>query len=467
MRSIHTRKAALQILLRSERSGAYTSDLLARAARSKAIHLPLLQRLVKGTLEWRNRIDAAVEAILGRPITRLSPTARNILRIAGYQILFLERVPLDKVIAESLALLSDESPAVRESVETTIRSLRKEPRGGSRSTRPTEPAEIAGYYSHPEWLVRRLIAEIGHNETARFCDSNNHAWPVAIRAHTLKISPHQLAKRLAREGVITKPGRYSPECLIIEKLPRGQRLDRLEAFSQGLFQVQDESAQLIGHLVGPVPHQLVIDLCAAPGGKATHLAVLMRDRGEVIALDRNAERTKSITQNARRLSLSSVRVKTGDAASFRHNRLADRVLLDAPCSGFGVLGRKSDIRWSKSESDIDQLVELQTSLIEHAASLVAPGGILVYSTCTIDRAENEDIVNSFLKRHPEFSVAPLPDSIGAAVRTPEGFLRTWPHKHRIGGAFGAALRKSGQGSERSRNESASRRGVGNERKNRR
>lgn len=445
MRSIHTRKAALQILIRSERTDAYSSELLARAARSKAIHLPLLQRLVKGTLEWRNRIDDALEELLERPVATLSPTARNILRLAGYQILFLERVPLEKVLAESLALVQNERPAIQEQVERIIRTLRKGPARSRRPERGADATEVARFYSHPAWFVRRLTSEIGPEDTMRFCESNNRAWPVALRAHTLKISPHQLAKRLAREGVITAAGRYSPECLVVERLPRGHRLDRLEAFSLGLFQVQDESAQLIGHLVRPEPHHFVVDLCAAPGGKATHLAALMKDRGEVVALDRSEVRLKSITTNTRRLGLNSIRVKTGDAATIRFTRQADRVLLDAPCSGFGVLGRKSDIRWSKEEGDIDQLVELQTTLIEHAGSLVAPGGLLVYSTCTVDRAENEEVVLSFLKRHPEFTVEPLPDTISTAVRTPEGFLRTWPHRHRIGGAFGAALRKSGRG----------------------
>lgn len=443
MRSIHTRKAALTILIRAEKTGAYTSELLQRAARSKAVHLPLLQRLVKGTLEWRNRIDVAVEAILRRPLSSVSPTARNVLRLAGYQILFLERVPLDKVIAESVALVSREPPAVKDSIETTIRALRKEPHGGKRPSRSAGVDEIARFYSHPEWLVRLLVGEIGPLETTRFCEANNRAWPVALRAHTLKISPHQLAKRLAREGVITAPGRFSPECLIVDRLPRGQRLDQLEAFERGLFQVQDESAQLVGHLMQPKAHQFVVDLCAAPGGKATHLASIMGDRGDVLALDRNAARTKSIIENCRRLGLNSIRVMTGDAAKIRLPRLADRVLLDAPCSGFGVLGRKSDIRWAKNEESVEQLVAMQNELIEHAGSLVNPGGLLVYSTCTVVRAENEDIVLAFLKRHPEFSVEPLPDTIGPAVRTPEGFLRTWPHRHRIGGAFGAALRKSG------------------------
>lgn len=446
MRALHTRRAALDILVRAEQSGAFSSDLLGRAARSEAVHLPLLQRLVKGTLEWRDRIDQELVRHLGAPTQSLSPVARNVARLAAYQLLFLEKVPVERVVSESLALLKKEPRPIQERIQGVIEALRDGGRLPARApARFDSAAAIATHYSHPTWLVERWVKELGLRETAAFCAANNRAWAVSIRANTVRISPHQLGKRLAREGVSTTPSRFAPDCLVIKRLPKGHRLDRLDAFSEGLFQVQDESAALVGHLVRPPPHATVVDLCAAPGGKATHLAALMRNRGTVLAFDVNERRLESIGENCRRLGLTAVRIRRGDAATLTLPQRAERVLLDAPCSGFGVLGRKTDIRWSKNPATITELTALQTRLIDHAATLVAPGGWLVYSTCTVERAENEDIVASFLTRHPEFTVEPPPAELPRELFSPEGFLRTYPHRHRIGGAFAAVLRRSGDG----------------------
>ncbi|MFM1847980.1 MAG: hypothetical protein RL417_1454, partial [Pseudomonadota bacterium] len=411
-------------------------------ARSKAIHLPLLQRLVKGTIEWRGRIDDELHDRIPRPLEKYSPGARNILRLAAYQLLFLERVPFDRVLAESLALLSSEREGIRDEVRTVIEGLRD--KSAPRKKAPTDDsaAALARFYSHPEWLIERWIHDLGPAETRKLCAANNRAWPVAIRANTLKISAHQLAKKLAQEGAMTTPSKYLSDSLVIRSLPRGARLDQLEAFRRGLFQVQDESAALVGLLVAPRPNEFVIDLCAAPGGKATHLATLMRNRGEVLALDLNPTRLRSIAQNSRRLGLSIIRTKAGDGTKFRAPRLAARVLLDAPCSGFGVLGRKTDIRWAKNPETIAELTALQGALLRNAAKLVRPGGTLVYSTCTVAREENEGVVEEFLRNHPAFTVAPPPEDLPSTLFSKEGYLRTWPHRHGIGGAFAAVLRKS-------------------------
>lgn len=446
MRALHTRRAALDILVRVDETGAFTSDLLGRAARSEAVHLPLLQRLVKGTLEWRDRIDHEIARHLGAPAHSLSPVARNVVRLAAYQLLFLEKVPVERVVSESLALLTKEPRKIQERMQAVIEALREGGRLTAQAPARLDSATaIATHYSHPAWLVERWVKELGLRETAAFCAANNRAWSVSIRANTVRISPHQLGKRLAREGVVTTPSRFAPDCLVIKRLPKGRRLDRLEAFSQGLFQVQDESAALIGHLVRPPPHATVVDLCAAPGGKATHLAALMRNRGTVLAFDVNERRLQSISENCRRLGLTSVRIRRGDARTLTLPHPAERVLLDAPCSGFGVLGRKTDIRWSKNADTIAELTALQTKLIDHAATLVAPGGMLIYSTCTVERAENEAIVTEFLARHPEFTLEPPPADLPRELFSAEGFLRTYPHRHRIGGAFAAVLRRSGEG----------------------
>jgi len=440
MRAIHTRATALRILNEAgERS--FFSGALKRAATDRKVNYPLLQRLVKGTTEWRGRIDEELGAVLSVPLEGLPPAVQNILRLAAYQILFLERVPLDRVREESCALATEHRAARHVPlIKRTLELLTNRPKAGlGRPGAPlASPGAVARHFSHPEWLVERLAAEIGLEETARFCAANNQPWPVVIRANTLRISPRQLQKRLVADGIPAKPVRLVPECLELGSLRGDRRLHTLEAFRRGLFQVQDPSAALIGLLAEPRPGQSVLDLCAAPGGKTTHLATLMRDRGRILALDLDPDRLKLVEQNGRRLGLGSIRTRPGDALTMKLEPV-DLVLLDAPCSGFGVLGRKSDIRWTKHESTIAELVALQRRLFARAAKLVRPGGTLIYSTCTVLRAENEAIVAAFLLDHPEFSVAPPPPTVPRQVITPEGYLRTWPHRHRMGGGFGARL----------------------------
>lgn len=439
MKAIATRIKALQILNQVDSAQAHSSALLKAASRDPKLHFGLLQRLVKGTLQWKSRLDAALDSSPMLASRDISPELRNILRMAAYQVLFMERVRKDLVLSESLEL------AKRFARELAARNVREiisglEKKQLKKLSPSSSTAEIAEICSHPQWLVERWIRQFGRDEAIAMCEANNRPWPVCVRVNSLRSSPNDLAKVFRAERVKVERGEFLPECYRILALPAGRRLDRLESFRKGLFQVQDESSALVAKLLDPRPGESIVDLCAAPGGKASHCAMLMRNQGNILAIDIHAAKIRFIQENAKRLGLSIIQTRVGDALTIQLKRKADRVLLDAPCSGLGVLGRKSDLRWAKDAETLVELSELQLRLLSHAAELVKPGGRLVYSTCTVEPDENEAIIDAFLGSHLGWKVVDAADFVDQALTTKDGYVRTWPHRHGMGGAFAAALR---------------------------
>jgi 16S rRNA (cytosine967-C5)-methyltransferase len=435
-----TRELALRIIAASSTKKAYSSQLLSKAAHRRDINYPLLQRLVKGTLQWRSRLETLLEEVSKEARVKLDAKTHRLALVAGYQFMFLKDVPKPLVIAESVALApKDRSGLALRKVLSVLANRDFSKIDDSVSLETAEAA--AAHFSHPVWVVKRWDQQIGLEETKKLCAANNRPWPVAIRANTLRLSPAELRQRLQREGLKLSPGHFLEESFRVEALPRRVRLTDLDAHHLGLFQVQDESGSLVGYLCTVNPGDTVIDLCAAPGGKATHLAALMENRGRILALDINAARLETVRRNAKRLGVGIIKTKAADAKKFRPKEPADCVLLDAPCSGLGVLGRKADIRWLKNEKQLAELTALQAELLEAAAGMVKPTGRLVYSTCTLLREENEDQVLNFLKQHPEFKILVPPSSFPKSLVTKEGFVASWPHRHGIGGMFAAVLIK--------------------------
>jgi 16S rRNA (cytosine967-C5)-methyltransferase len=263
--------------------------------------------------------------------------------------------------------------------------------------------------------------------------------PLFLRTNTLKTTREKLQARLSAQGLECIPGRYTAECLRVTKLPPGKRLQQLPEIQDGLALVQDEASALIALLVSPKPGDSVIDLCSAPGGKTSHLAALMKNQGSLTALDINPKKISLVRQNCVRMGVLGLKTKVADARTFKPPELVDRVLVDAPCSGLGVVGKRADIRWHKAPEQITALHTLQLELLESAARMVKAGGVLVYSTCTVTKEENEGTVNAFLARNADFSLAKLPADLAPELRTADGFLRSWPQRHQIAGGFGAIL----------------------------
>lgn len=443
MHKNNTREKALQILYRIETKQAYAALLLDQVARDKDWDgdQDFLRQLVKGTLEWRGRIDFVLEQIVKGGLASLTPWIRNILRLATYQILFLERVPPEAAVDESVELAKKYGH--RGTVKLVNAVLRRVVAQGKAIVPPVveqDPAEhIAILYSHPKWIVQRWINQIGVEETIKLCMANNRAGHLCLRTNTLKISTPDLQMQLIAEGVELHPARYASDCTIVTRLPGNARLHELSAYRDGLFQIQDESSALVAHLVDPQPGEFIIDLCSAPGGKTTHMAALMHNQGRILAADVHRNRLRLIHANCERLGITIVEEVCADGRTLQVDRLADCVLVDAPCSGFGVLGQRSDARWNKTESDLQRLQALQLELLQHASTLVKPGGRLIYSTCTIDTEENEGIVQAFMKISPDYKLLKAPERVPTSLLDQQGYYRTWPHRDEMGGAFGAVM----------------------------
>ncbi|NLI11258.1 MAG: 16S rRNA (cytosine(967)-C(5))-methyltransferase RsmB, partial [Peptococcaceae bacterium] len=301
-------------------------------------------------------------------------------------------------------------------------------------------------YSHPLWLVERWLEEFGAEDTISLCQANNKPAPNTVRANTLRVTRRELAESLQEEGLTVRETALAPEGLKIEGF---FSVGSLASFKQGLFQVQDESSMLAGRALAPAPGSAVLDACGAPGGKTTHLAQLMGNRGEILAVDVHPHKLELIRENSDRLGIAIIKTMAGDARKLHEGftNYADFVLVDAPCSGLGVLRRRPDARWRKEAGQIAELVVLQAEILDAAARCVKPCGVLVYSTCTITREENLGQVESFLSRHPDFKLDDLtgllPGELDYDSSLSRGYVQILPGWHEMDGFFIARMRKKG------------------------
>ena len=440
------RAEALSILEKVETRHSYAGRLLDDKQRYRdwpAQQLAFLRQLVKGTLQWRGRIDALLEELVTGGMARLEPQLRNVLRLAAYQILYLDNIPAEVTVDQTVETVKGFGhkgmAGLANAVLRKVAARRETLRAEGKEAKTAD--EIAAACSHPLWIVQKWFEVLGPDETRALCEANNARWPLCLRTNTLKTDTPQLRRMLSESGLSITPAGFHPDCTLLMKLPAGMKLTELETFNQGMMQTQDESSTFIGALLDPKPGETVLDLCSAPGGKTVHMAALMQNQGRLLALDPFANRLRLVHENCQRLGISCVEIYRGDGRSFIPDAQVDAILVDAPCSGLGAIGRRSDMRWNKSEDDIPGLLELQMSLLEHAASLLAPGGRLVYSTCTTNPDENEGIVLAFLTTHPEFQKKEAPATFPRELLDEQGFFRSWPQRHKMGGAFGALLQR--------------------------
>lgn len=407
----------------------------------------LATELVYGVTRRRGTVDWAIGQVATRPLDQIDPWIRNILREAVYQILYMERIPQSAAVDEAVELAKQYGHAgVAKFVNGVLRNLLRRLPTLHWPDPAVDPVGAAAIkHSHPEWLVREWTDRFGPETAEALMEASNRIPPLTIRINPLKAAREQVAEALAAEGVRTEPTPHSPYGLIIHELTSASHLDRLKAMKAGLFTVQDESSMLVAPVLNPQPGATVIDMAAAPGGKATHLAELMENQGQVLALDIHPHKVDLIEQNAKRLGASIVEAVYMDAreAGRKMPGRADFVLCDAPCSGLGTLARRPDARWRKQPGDIEELVPIQQGLLESAAAALKPGGALVYSTCTIHPRENQELVEAFVAAHPEFQFDEiaryLPPTLAADATG--GYIQLLPHRHGTDGFFMARLVK--------------------------
>lgn len=440
----NSRQAAF-LALRSVHRGAFADIALDRALQRLEPASPdrrLVTELVYGSVRRQRTLDALIDQLAKRRSYQQPPDLRAILHLGLYQLRYLNQIPAAAAVNTTVDLAKQNGfEKLAGFVNGLLRQYLRLAEMGDPLQLPDDPVNrLAVLYSYPDWVVQVWLEQLGLEETEMLCEWLNRSPHIDLRVNPLRASLEQVQSALQEVGIKTTTVASLPQSLRL--LDNSGSIQNLPGFREGYWTVQDSSAQLVGHLLDPQPGETIVDGCAAPGGKTTHIAELMGDRGSVWGCDRYASRLKKLRQNAERLNLTCIQTCAGDSRQFtQFAQQADRVLVDVPCSGLGTLHRHADARWRQTPETVQELAQLQAELLEQAATWVKPGGVLVYSTCTLHPAENEAIAQSFLSRHSEWVIQPPSHPPGDAFVTPEGWLKVWCHQHDMDGFFIARFHK--------------------------
>lgn len=462
------------IALRDVHKGAYADVALDRVLQK--VSLPdndrrLLTELVYGSVRRQRTLDTLIDQLAKKKSHQQPQDLRTILHLGFYQLRYQERIPASAAVNTTVQLAKENGfSGLTGFVNGLLRQyLRKAGEageaggaGGAREENtplsssspsslhidplqlPENPVERLGIlHSFPDWIIQVWLEELGLAETEQLCEWMNQSPTIDLRINPLRTSIEEVEAALQSVGILVRRIPDLPQALRL--IGSAGSIQKLPGFKEGWWTVQDGSAQLVSHLLDPQPGEVVIDVCAAPGGKTTHIAELMADKGKIWACDRTPSRLRKLQENSQRLNLQSIQIHTGDSRHFNQfQNTADRVLLDAPCSGLGTMHRHADARWRQTPECVRELSVLQKELITHTSTFVKPGGVLVYATCTLHPAENEEVISAFLAESPNWQIESpsgfeLPAS---AYSTPQGWFKVWPHRQDMDGFFMVRLRKT-------------------------
>lgn len=436
------RGIAVKMLNRIDRTDAYLEKLLENELKSSELKGPdkaLLYEIVHGVVRWSGRIDWILNSFYKGQLSKCVSNVKNALRVALYQILFLDKVPDYAAVNEAVEFIKQiQGQKSADLINAILRNVIR----NKTQLRYPDPEEdlveyLSIYYSHPAWMVKRWLGRYGKEATKALLSANNEKPAVTIRINTLMTNIEQMKCLLDQAGLKYEEGKFLPEFLRLKSMAN---LTDWEYFRKGYFTIQDESTGLACRLLDVEPGMRVLDLCAAPGGKTSYIANLMNNEGEIVAIDKFESRLKILIKNMERLGLKNIRPVEADALSIVDEKF-DRVLLDAPCSGLGTLSKKPDIKWKRDISEIRKLNVIQSELLEKAGSLVKAGGALVYSTCTIEPEENYEIIKKFLENNPGFVFGSSNFCFPEELKDGNNCIQSLPHIHRIDGAFSCRLDK--------------------------
>jgi 16S rRNA (cytosine967-C5)-methyltransferase len=458
--------------LREIHKGAYVDVALDRVLQK--VNLPdmdrrLVTELVYGCTRRQRTLDAIIDQ-LGKKKSHQQPKdLRTILHLGLYQLQYQERIPVSAAVNTTVQLAKENgfsgltgvvNGLLRQYIRMSGGAEEQESRGageqGSRGTEakinpqcpmpiqlPENPIERLGIvHSFPDWIVRVWVEQFGLAETEQLCMWMNKTPAIDLRVNPLRASMSEVEAGLQSVGISFQRIHDLPQALRL--LSSSGSIQNIPGYHQGWWSVQDSSAQLVGHLLDPQPGEMIIDVCAAPGGKTTHIAELMGDEGKVSACDRTPSRLKKLQENIQRLSLQSIEIHIGDSTRdfTEFQNTAHRVLLDAPCSGLGTLHRHADARWRQTPETVEELSLLQKQLLAHSSTFVKQDGVLVYSTCTLHPKENENVIESFLAEHSNWEIE-RPVRFAYPNPTPKGWIKVLPHQQNMDGFFMVRLRKNG------------------------
>ncbi|MFH0736035.1 MAG: 16S rRNA (cytosine(967)-C(5))-methyltransferase RsmB [bacterium] len=439
---IGVRGLAVKILNRIDRTDAYLDKLLdteIKNAELSGADKALLFEIVHGVIRMLGRVDWILNGFYKGQFSKAIPNVKNALRVALYQIMFLDKVPDYAAVNEAVEFIKKiqgQKPA-----DLTNAILRNIIRSKDAIRYPDPDEDLLGYfsayYSHPTWLVKRWLNRYGKDFTEELLKSNNTKPHLIIRANTLVSNKEEVEKLLDSVNLKYTDGKYVPDFI---KLANLSNISDWEYFSKGYFSIQDESTGLPVHLLNVKPEMRVLDLCAAPGGKTGYMSALMKNTGQIIALDKYESRIKILKKNLKRLNANNIKFIEIDALEFEDENKFDRVLIDVPCSGLGTLTKKPDLKWKRELMDIKNLSDIQYKLLVKGAELLKVGGELVYSTCTIEPEENYEIIKKFLSEHPNNYRLESPKGlIDDTLIDENNCVQVYPHIHQIDGSFAAKI----------------------------
>ena len=445
------RYIAIEVLCRREESrlpidhvmDQYISSIIHDDPRDRQLSMSLIY----GVIRWQGYLDWVIGKFSKHPLAKMKSRTLQALRVGFFQLFFLDRVPASAAINETVQALKDMTQPkwLTGFVNGILRNAERQLK-----TIPTPfndmPLPETALLSHPEWLIQRWKNRFGDALATTICQSNNTIAPLCLRTNTSLTTTDILLKKFEAAGMKAEPGKYSPSA--IKLIDYHGPVINIPSFAEGLFQVQDEAAQLVSMLLGPLQKEKsYLDGCAGLGGKTSHLAQTLSAENKLIAIEPNAGRIKKLKENLTRLRLdTSVTIVEGaiDSLLPDFKKKFDGVLIDAPCSGLGVIRRHPDIRWNRTPEDLLRYQEMQSAILESAAQLLAPEGILVYATCSTEPEENEEVVEKFLATHPRFLLSDCRDVLpenGASFVDSMGFFRTLPGQDDLDGFFAARLIK--------------------------
>lgn len=441
----NVRESVVTILEQIEKNQSYSNLLLNNVIKKNQIatkDIGLLTELTYGTLQRKMTLDYYLEPFVKNP-KKLENWVKQLLRMTLYQMLYLDKIPDRAAIHEAVEIAKKRGhKGISGMVNGVLRSIQRE---GIRDMNDIkdEVERLSIETSHPTWIVRRWTEQFGYNKAKEMCEINLTAPMQTARINTNKIDREACIKRLSEEGYQVEESVVVPEAI---KCLKGN-LAHSESFKEGLITIQDESSMLVAYALGIEQNETILDACAAPGGKSTHIAEKLEETGQVISLDLHEHKVKLINENAARLGLKNIETKAMDSRRVQEafeGSTFDRILLDAPCSGLGVMRRKPDMKYTKKEEDLDRLQSIQLQLLDSVTPLLKPGGTLVYSTCTIDRSENEEVVTAFLQKHTDFEGDPsvierMPKAIQPLMSDFQ--LQIFPQDFGSDGFYIASLRK--------------------------
>lgn len=406
----------------------------------------LVVNLVQGVIRWKLRLDWIIEQFLNFPFKKLDPYVLNILRIALYQIFFMDRIPEFAAVNEAVRQAKRKAQYIANTVNGILRNIC---RNKDKIKYPDKEKEfekfLSIYYSFPLWLVKKWKKELGSNKVELLLKALNKEPFITLRANRLKITRERLINLLIQKGIRPYPTKYSPCGIVIKRLHKS--IGDMEEYKKGLFFVQDEASQLCSFILDPKPKEVLLDMCAGVGTKSIHIAELIENKGKIIALDINPKRLLILAQAIKKALMEKTIypvLADGKKVHFLFKIPFDRIIIDAPCSGLGTIARHPDIKWTKTENDITVLAELQKGLLNAASYVVKDGGYILYITCTISQEENELVVEHFLKEHSKIRLVNISDKFSwlKDLVDENGFFRTYPYIHNMDGFFGALFKRS-------------------------